>query len=567
MKRFVLLGLILLLAAPAFAQGPAFQATSLPRQVRGEGVTETMGDVVLLVTNGGATTVLKSGSTINIVYGGTVTSTPATATSVVNNQNVPVAGNSLVACTTAAGGAPVGCNYFVTISGAQLTISFLADWTITGAFQGFSVNNVRVDVSAFSAGQTINAYLSGVSIAPATNPITFTQPSVTVGLVSKPSLSQVAAVTAPSAGPTFTTSPISLLTCQVNAVATGTTTRAKITEQFPAALTSGGGAGLDENLFTANITPTNGTIIQMVVHNVPTGVSIVMTPFLATSATAAVTGALPALGLATQKAQIAASASGKNVSSNANITALLGAMGNTATLTGSGADQTFFIIVSGDSTATIEDLVVDFAASNAAAITPPAASLSLTVDVSLVPTGTVTSSFSPVVRFAATPLGTFTIGAYGNCTSLLLYPYVAANVAGFDTGLAIANTTKDVLSATYTASAQAGACTLTGYPSTWTADSTGLVTAVTAGTAVTMTTPSIPAGGTWAQSMGSTTAFGATGFVGYVFASCQFLDAHGFAFIVNGFGGGTVNVSHGYLPLILNPTASRVVPAGEALNN
>ena len=38
-----------ILAAPAFAQGVAFQSSSLPQQVRIEGLTETVGAVVLPV--------------------------------------------------------------------------------------------------------------------------------------------------------------------------------------------------------------------------------------------------------------------------------------------------------------------------------------------------------------------------------------------------------------------------------------------------------------------------------------------------------------------------------------
>lgn len=563
MKRWMLLSLILLLAVPAFAQGPAFQATSLPRQIRGEGITETVGDVVLLSTSAAT---IKAGSTINIVYAGSVTASPTVATLVVSNQNLG-AGVPLLACTAAVAGAPVGCNYFVTISGAQVTIQFLADWNIL-QYQGLGVNNIRMDASAFAGGQQVTAFISGVSSFPSTNPITFTNPSVVVGLVSKPSLT-AAQVSAKSTSP-FSSAPVALLTCNPNTPAgTTTTTRVKVTEAFPAALTS----LADETAFTANIVPTSGSIIQVVVHNVPTGASVVLTPFLAGTGSAAVTGALPALGVATQLAQVVASSSTYTTSTNVGIAAIAAILGggfNTAS-TGTkaaGADVTFYVIVQGDSTATLEDLVIDFAISNAAALSPlTSPPLNITVDLSLIPGPATGTGLSPVVRFATTLLtaAPLTQGSYNNCTSLLMFPYVAGNVAGFDTSVAIANTTLDVLATAFKATAQGGTCTLTGYPLTWTADATtGAITAITAGTAVTMTTVSIPAGGTWAASLGSTTAF--SGFVGYIFAQCQFLNAHGFAFITNGFGG-TLSISHGYLPLVVNPNATRVMPAGEGLNN
>jgi len=63
-------------AMPAFAAGPgvAFQASSLPLQARGEGLTETIGAVVLQATAPGT---VPSGSSVTIVYSGAIANTSA----------------------------------------------------------------------------------------------------------------------------------------------------------------------------------------------------------------------------------------------------------------------------------------------------------------------------------------------------------------------------------------------------------------------------------------------------------------------------------------------------------
>jgi len=100
------------------------------------------------------------------------------------------------------------------------------------------------------------------------------------------------------------------------------------------------------------------------------------------------------------------------------------------------------------------------------------------------------------------------------------------NQAGFDTGLAISNTSQDP----YGTSTQTGTCTLNFYGDTAPAA---------------FTTPAdVAAGTTW-----TTTALSvAPGFQGYVIADCQFQYAHGFAFVTRV---GAVDVAMGYLPLVI----------------
>jgi len=141
-----------------------------------------------------------------------------------------------------------------------------------------------------------------------------------------------------------------------------------------------------------------------------------------------------------------------------------------------------------------------------------------------------------------------------DCLSRLELTWVVSNVAGYDTGLAIANTTKDDeafgADDLQGAVAQDGTCRLTGYPSG-------------GGSPVAFTTPSVAAGRTHAMVFSQTTGFSA--FSGYVLVVCNFLNAHAFAFITNGFGSvAGPTLSQGYEANVV-PGGTRVLADGESL--
>src|ERR1035438_9735855 len=103
------LAAMLIMAAPAAnAQGVAFQASSLPLQARGEGLTETIGAVVLQATAAGT---VPAGSSITIVYSGTI----ANASSFTGQAGLSC---SLGGTTCAAAGLSTAA------SGSQLTVQF-----------------------------------------------------------------------------------------------------------------------------------------------------------------------------------------------------------------------------------------------------------------------------------------------------------------------------------------------------------------------------------------------------------------------------------------------------------
>lgn len=172
-------------------------------------------------------------------------------------------------------------------------------------------------------------------------------------------------------------------------------------------------------------------------------------------------------------------------------------------------------------------------------------------------TGTVNMSYAPVppVAFTAAAGGvasaTLTIPRFIDtsvatnivsvvlCRTNLLYPFVT-NQAGFDTGLAISNTSTDP----FGTAAQQGPCTLNFFG---------------ANAPAAVTSPSV-ASGTAYTTLASLVA---PNFQGYVIAVCNFQYAHGFAFISDV---GARNLAMGYLALII-PDPPRSAQPFECANS
>ena len=125
-----------------------------------------------------------------------------------------------------------------------------------------------------------------------------------------------------------------------------------------------------------------------------------------------------------------------------------------------------------------------------------------------------------------------------SCRTLLLFPFVVSG-QGFDTGLAISNTSIDPIGTT----GPGGTCTLNAYGSS---------------SPRPYITPQIAAGTTY--TLLASTAF--ANFSGYVFALCRFPYSHGFAFISDA---GARNLAMGYLALVIGTPAFRSdAPPGES---
>jgi hypothetical protein len=172
------------------------------------------------------------------------------------------------------------------------------------------------------------------------------------------------------------------------------------------------------------------------------------------------------------------------------------------------------------------------------------------------------SSTGPIPEFssgvpATTPTGLFSVSL---CQTILLFPYVT-DFYGFDTGLAISNTSLDDLPVG--ATHQPGACSVTFYGAGGVASNVGTSGTVSSSADATISGGIIAPGQTWAFSMsawdptyntvapsGTTPGSGTTG---YAIATCNFQYAHGYSFVSDT---GIRNFAAAYLALII-PDAPR----------
>jgi hypothetical protein len=198
-------------------------------------------------------------------------------------------------------------------------------------------------------------------------------------------------------------------------------------------------------------------------------------------------------------------------------------------------------------------LYVAYAAATASNL--PTAPSTFTVTLSYAPTpdtspgfsassGDVASSALTVPRFSDSLDVTKSVFNISLCSTAILFPY-AVNVSGFDTGLAIANTSVDNLGS---AGASSVAAT-TGTCSVW-------FYGTSVPTVNPFVTPPIAAGTDYANMV----SVMAPGFDGYMIASCNFTFAHGFIFISDV---AVRNFAMGYLGLIIVPSRATT----ESLNN
>src|SRR5689334_3033328 len=209
--RIVRLAVLAILAsAPAArAQGVAFTTTSLPRALRQVGITETAGELVLTALNFGS---IKAGSTIDLVY-----SVPVTNNSTLSTNNISVANNIFCFPSSI-------CPTSATQLGSQTVRLFFASDTSFSPGDQINISRVRVSASQ-AAGSTVSLTILAASSNPATNPISFTEPTRTVGI-----LNQTITLTANPGGAAVKSIP----TC---AFTQGTPFSVRLNEVFAAALT------------------------------------------------------------------------------------------------------------------------------------------------------------------------------------------------------------------------------------------------------------------------------------------------------------------------------------------
>jgi hypothetical protein len=159
--------------------------------------------------------------------------------------------------------------------------------------------------------------------------------------------------------------------------------------------------------------------------------------------------------------------------------------------------------------------------------------------------------FSSTVNEPTTPTTLFTVSL---CQTILLFPYVT-DFYGFDTGIAISNTSLDNLPVP--AAPQPGACSVTFYGGGGIATTIGTSGIYSSTEDSTLTSGLIQPGQTWAFSLSSLdpgyNSVAGYGTTGYAIAICNFQYAHGYSFVSDT---GIRNFAAAYLALII-PDAPR----------
>jgi hypothetical protein len=269
-----------------------------------------------------------------------------------------------------------------------------------------------------------------------------------------------------------------------------------------------------QNTTSGNSTGINGTNIRLTVTGLPAGITLTLTP-------AAPSATVPTTTL-----------SSATLSTTTTLT-------TTITLTGTDMNVSetipIGIVASGSPTGTL------------------AAGLSITLTASLAPnpgTGAAAvlsaagipqaGSGYPKYTASEIPTGGLTIGTTIASKTTMLLPYVVRIGTAFDTGIAIANTTKDPFT-TGAAVETGGPISFYLFPRTTTGAGTEAA-ATTSGTVLAGTgldtSGNLLTGGTWtgllSQVMAVSTPVATGDFVGYMFVETNFLDAHGVAYLIQG---------------------------------
>lgn len=199
-----------------------------------------------------------------------------------------------------------------------------------------------------------------------------------------------------------------------------------------------------------------------------------------------------------------------------------------------------------------EEIAIDMFVSWAVDDTPDVGSGTVTISYFPLDGSDFSNYLDPEPRFVDTASEPEEFISVTKCVTTLLFPFVT-NQSGFDTGLAISNTSEDWgLSGI---DGQDGGCEI-HYIGT---DAGGTTPEVD------VTTEDVLAGEqlVWLLSSGGSHGIdGALDFQGYILAACDFQYAHGYAFITDGFGGGIPALAQGYLALVI--PADRGISNGEA---
>jgi hypothetical protein len=593
--------------APASAQvvlpGQSFACVAnaaVPPTLRQEGMTEMVGDIVLNCTGGTATmtgnipqanvTVFLNNITSRVLSGGNLTESLLLIDDPTTMVPCPTPNTGCV--VAADGGASFKTNGAPNVYQGVLTgpnaITFLGVPIDPPATAGaparvFRITNVRINANAYPAGSPAYPVTAYVSISGSTS-VPITNPTPIVGFIS-PGLTATA-----TAGPMT-----SFLQCEGGSAVVTTLT---YKENFATAFkvrdfdpTNNGGQstpGAIYNTESGLILEMDGSIagladagtrLKAYFQNLPHGVTLSVPPTITEGSLKAV---LVGSTLASDTVPVGSTYGLPTALSSGTLTISYPTTACDPATPSSCNNGTALAVyeVIADNPFAIDRLDVPVTMSYTGAPGTPSgvpeiSSIAgtnpnqVTLSYAPTPNGGSASFATFIPRFADStnvfkPLFTVSL-----CQTVLLFPYVT-DYPGFDTGIAISNTSMDPLPSGWSASPQSGACTVNFYGGVTDASTGNFVN--TAGnlgssgvydtvTANTFNTGMVGPGQTWAFSVsGIDKTLGNAdfqGFVGYAIAICDFQYAHGYSF-VSDFG--LRNFAAAYLALVIPDTARAAVP-------
>lgn len=483
-KALLLLAVLVFATGIVSAQGVTCSTTSTPSLMRAEGLTEPIGTISVECRN------LVPGQPVG----------PLTFRLFTNPWQITskVVGTGPLLESTLLIGEPgsatvIGTNaYLATVvpGNADLTTGVVTaiEWTNvaftpTTTTQRFHIVNVRVNATA--AGQSTSPIPVGAILGVTGTGLPVTSSSVTVGYVQKG----------------FNFSNIGNTSFSQCLAGSTRTVSVAFGELLPDAFRPAQSLGNQDSV------------------NVTYGTESMYYPVGTTTA-----------GIATQGTQIAVTVNaptGVAVQSSSVPTTITGSNGTVLTLVSANTANPLIYEVTSANTGAYDTFTLNLTLTISGI--PPVGTG--TVTVGLAPTGGNTPVATPVPRFTTAASGSGSI-AITSCVTRLLFPFVTSD-AGFDTGIAISNTSRDPFGTTL----QDGACQLWFYGNK---------------TVPKMTTTTVNAGEQliWSLSTGDTGkgVQPAPGFTGYLIAECNFQYAHGYAFISDL---GASKLAQGYLALVL----------------
>jgi hypothetical protein len=547
-KIFGLAGALVVFAGMAAAQDTCTANAPSTNIIRNEGTTEQVAQIVISCTGAGA----AGTASLQVFLSPSLPITSKVlSTSTGYTEAVAVVSGSAT-------------QFNGTVSGSNLNFSGI---TIPGGAFTITVSNVRVNATSLSVGTGVpptvsaTAFLNGSAgsltpVALSFSNIAFVQSGLGTAKTYKKftSTGTFPAGTASSSGANsfVICNPYSPSADNVN-LSTATNVAGKslafvvqVNENFASAFKSATDEASQVSTTYASNAVTDGTRIAVTFSNVPANVTL----YVPTAAIPSTLGA-GTIRLTTSAAGTAASSGFVSPSTSSSITGNSSNISAAAVSVSSGTGVATFEVITDDLNNLDTYNIPVFIVTSANAVA--GSSTAITSSVSFSPVGS-----TVIPNFAVTSsTTTLTESTFNLCTTSLLFPFVT-NQVGFDTGIAIANTSTDPFGSNG-ATAQAGTCTLNFYGAGAPSPSN-------------VVSPNVPSGTVYTTVLSSVAA----GFQGYMIAQCGFQYAHGFAFITDGVGA-TGGLSQGYLAGVIpdvnqlaraaNPLSLATSGTGETLGN